>query len=116
MLENGTSLLNALVANPDGGGSASEDVIVRLLDRLNNLTGRAAAANSFLRDFSRALPGLSPSENLESDFLALVSAFIGVDAALPRVIPNEPSAEFRERVDPAFEELDRAWGALGITC
>jgi hypothetical protein len=116
MLQNGTSLLNALVANPDGGGTASEDVTAQLLDRLNNLTGRQAAASNFLRDFSRDLPRLSPSENLEADYLALVAAFMGVDAVLPRVIPNEPTPEFRRRVDPAFEELDRAWGALGITC
>jgi hypothetical protein len=116
MLENGTSLLEALVANPDGGAASSEDVMAQLLDRLNNLTGRAAAASVFLRDFSRELPALSPSEDLEDDFLALVAAFTGVDAVLPRVIPNNPPRAFRERVDPAFEELDRAWGAIGITC
>ena len=116
MLANGTSLLNALVANPDGGGSASEDVTAQLLDRLNNLTGRSAAASDFLRDFSHRLPALSPSESLEADYLALVAAFMGVEAVLPRVIPNEPSQELRGRVEPAFEELDRAWGALGITC
>jgi hypothetical protein len=116
MLQNGTSLLNALVANPDGGGTSSEDVTAQLLDRLNNLTGRHAAASDFLRDFSRDLPALSPSENLEADYLALVTAFMGLEAVLPRVIPNDPSPEFRRRVDPAFDELDRAWGALGITC
>jgi hypothetical protein len=116
MLENGTSLLNALVANPDGSGSAPEDVVGQLLQRLNNLTGRAAAASDFLRDFSRGLLELSPSENLEADYLSLVSAFIGIEAVLPRVIPNDPSQDFRRQVDPAFEELDRAWGALGITC
>jgi hypothetical protein len=112
-LADGTALLNALV---DSGQEESEDVIAGLLSRLHGLSNRPAEARRFLREFSGALPEMNPSENLEDDYLALLGAFIHVDSVVPNVIPDEPSTEFRRRVDPAFEELERAWGALDITC
>ena len=108
-----TPLLNALV---NSGEDNSEDVTAELLSRLNSLSDRPVETRRFLRDFSGALPELSPSENLEDDYLALLGAFLRVDSVVPNVIPDDPSAEFRRRVDPAFEELEQAWGALDITC
>jgi hypothetical protein len=112
-LAQGTPLLTALVGGSD---DPSEDVVATLLSRLTSLNNRPAEARRFLRDFSDALPELSPPESLESDYFALLAAFIHVDAVVPNVIPNDPSAQFRRRVDPAFTELEAAWDDLGITC
>jgi hypothetical protein len=112
LLAEGTPLLEALV----GESGQGDEVMDRLLPRLNSVNNRPAEARKFLHEFSDALPGMSPSENLEDDYLALVGAFIEVDAVVPNVIPDEPSADLRRRVEPAFEELQRAWGALDITC
>jgi hypothetical protein len=112
-LVQGTPLLTALV---DGSDDPSEDVVATLLSRLASLNNRPAEAHRFLRDFSDALPELSPPESLEPDYLALLAAFIHVDAVVPNVIPNDPPAQFRRRVDPAFNELEAAWAEIGITC
>src|SRR5918996_336221 len=113
LLTHGTPLLAALVGGSD---DRSEDVVATLLSRLTSLNNRPAEARRFLRDFSDALPAMSPSETLEYNYLALLAAFIHVDSVVPNVVPNDPSAEFRRRVDPAFDELQAAWGALDITC
>jgi hypothetical protein len=110
-LAEGTPLLPALV-----GGGGSDDVIARLLSLLRVTPNTPAESADFLREFSDALPQLSPSENLENDYLALLGALIYVDSVVPNVVPNDPTAEFRRRVDPAFEELQRTWGALDISC
>ena len=112
-LVQGTPLLTALV---DGSDDPSEDVVATLLSRLTSLNNRPAEAHRFLRDFSEALPELSPPESLEPDYLAMLAAFIHVDAVVPNVIPNDPPAQFRRRVDPAFSELEAAWADIGITC
>ena len=113
LLTQGTPLLTALVGGSD---DRSEDVVATLLSRLTSLNNRPAEARRFLRDFSDALPAMSPSETLEDNYLALLAAFIHVDSVVPNVVPNDPSAAFRRRVDPAFDELQAAWGALNITC
>lgn len=112
LLADGTPLLPALIDEAEG----AENVNLQLLQRLNSTNNRPADAGRFIRNFSDGLPQVAPSDNLEDEFTALVAAFLGVDAVLPRVIPRNPTPEFRNRVDATFEELERAWSELDITC
>jgi len=112
MLAEGTPFLPALIGESEG----AEDVNIALLQRLNSLNNRPADAGQFLRNFSDGLPEIAPSEDLADQHTALVAAFLGVEAVIPRVVPRNPSPEFRNRVDAVFEELERAWTDLDITC
>ncbi|HSK97542.1 MAG TPA: hypothetical protein VK891_13060 [Euzebyales bacterium] len=112
LLVQGTPLLPALIGEEEGG----ENVTLQLLQRLNSLNNTPADAGRFFRDFADELPEIQPSSNLEDEYVSLVAAFIGVEAAVPRVVPRNPSPEVRNQVDAAFEELERAWADLDVRC
>jgi hypothetical protein len=117
LLRNGRPLLEALAATGEsGGGAAPDDLQARVLARLNSTSDRGSRAGRFLRDFSRQLPELSPPDTLERQHISLIAAFMHIDSVLPNVIPDDPPTELRSRTDPAFDELEEAWGALEITC
>lgn len=117
MLAEGRPLLEALAANPTGDDSGpAEDVKGQILARLNTLNDRPADAGRFIRDFSRGLPALNPSDDLDAEYAALLAAFISLESAVPKVVPRNPDPEFRRRVDAALEELEDAWSALEIRC
>ena len=44
------------------------------------------------------------------------AAILSVDAAVPRDVPRNPPPEFRNQVDAAFEEFERAWTDLDVSC
>lgn len=111
LLASGEPLLSSLV-----GGAEDDAVTDELLSRLNSLDNRPAAAGRFLRDFSDGLVEIQPSGNLESEYTALVAAFTGIDAVVPRVVPENPSPEFTTRIEAAFEELEQAWSDMDISC
>jgi hypothetical protein len=117
LLEGGRPLLEALAATDASGDTGGADEIKeRLLSRLSNLSNRPSATGRFMRDFPRRLPELSPPDTLEREHTSLIAAFMDVESVLPNVIPQNPSQEFRSHTDPAFDELEEAWGALEITC
>lgn len=118
LLADGMPLLQALVAGPDGGDEPgdSDAVKARVLARLNTVSNRPAAAPRFIREFADGLPELLPSDGLEGEHVALLAAFMHMDAAVPSVLPRDPAPHVRDRVYRALDELEEAWHPLGITC
>jgi len=119
LLRDGVPLLTAMVANP--GASAPtidvrEDPKDRLVRRLRPSSDRPGDTRRFLTAFSNELPELQPSSNLDDEYLALLAALLGLDAAIPRGMPREPLPAVRERVNEALDQLEDAWQALDITC
>ena len=111
-------LLQALVAGPDGGDEPgdSDAVKARVLARLNTVSSRPADAARFIREFSSGLSDLRPSDDLVSEYVALLAAFMHVDAAVPSALSRDPPPDVRDRVYLALDELEQAWHPLGITC
>lgn len=112
----GASLLDALVANTPARHGSPEEVKARVIARLDTMTSGPSEAARFIRDFSSGLPEIHPSANLESEYLALLAAFMRLDSAVPSAVPNNLPPDVRERVHAALDELQRAWAALDITC
>lgn len=109
-------LLNALVADTPARDGSPDEVKARVIARLNTVTTGPSEAARFIRDFSSGLPQIRPSANLEREYIALLAAFMGLDSAVPRAMPNDPPPEVRERVNAALDDLQNAWEALEITC
>jgi hypothetical protein len=119
LLRAGVPLLAALVADPKADPATidlRQDVKRRLLPRLRTVTGRPGETRRFLTAFANDLPELQPSVKLEHEHVALIAAFMGLDAAVPRGMPRDPPPAVRERVEAALDELERTWEDLDITC
>lgn len=114
LLARGVPLLDALVA--DTPARSSEDVKARVIARLNTVTTRPSAAARFISVFSRELPQIRPSANLDGEYLVLLAAFMQLESAVPSAIPDDPPPAVRERLDAALDGLQDAWEALDITC
>jgi hypothetical protein len=119
LLADGAPLLKSLVADQDGGDgpdASPDDVKARLLARLNTVSNRPSEAARFIRDFSNGLPAIRPSQSLDAEYTTLLAALLELDAAIPSVMPREPTVAVRERVYAALDHLQAAWDALSISC
>jgi hypothetical protein len=119
LLRTGVPLLAALAAEPSATAATidvEENVKSRLLPRLRTVSGRPGDTRRFLTRFANGVTELQPSDELREEHLALVVAFMGLDATVPRGMPRDPPPAVRERVGAALEELEAAWEELDITC
>jgi hypothetical protein len=119
LLSAGVPLLTALVADPKANAGAidlQENVKGRLIPRLRPASDRPGDTRRFLTALSNDLPELQPPESLDDEYVALLSALIGLDAAVPRAMPRDPPPAVREHLGAALDELEQAWEALDITC
>ena len=88
-----------------------------MISRLHTGGGGQTTVRQFLLwHFPRELPRIRPSVNLERQYLALLAAFMELDAVVPKTMPRDPSPALRERVDAALINLEEAWEPLRITC
>ena len=119
LLSAGVPLLPALAAGPTADAGTldlQQNVKGRLIPRLRPASDRPGDTRRFLTAFSNDLPQLQPSENLDDEYVALLAALIGLDAAVPRAMPRDPPPAVREHVGIALDDLERAWEVLDITC
>jgi hypothetical protein len=113
-LADGGPLLEALAVRAED--QSTEDTTAQVLPLLGSINDRPSDAARFIRDFSQRLPQMSPPENVEAEYIALLAAFIELQAVIPRVLPRNPTPEFEQRASAALEDLEAAWADLGITC
>jgi hypothetical protein len=88
-----------------------------VVSRLHTARGNVSKVRRFLLwYFPRELPKIRPSKNLEGQYLALLAAFLELEAVVPKAMPPDPAPPVRERVDAALDDLEDAWEALRISC